>query len=119
MPGATKARPLRTLRDCPGDLAATLTSMLEAGEVLYEQAKVADTPEGLAALRPLHHGWVLECLPVLARGFEPESAREFLRANVPTASDGDVNCARPFAPAVRDALELLRGLRATLAEDSR
>jgi hypothetical protein len=92
--------------------------MLEAGEVVYEQAILADTPHDFAALRRLHHRWALECLPSLARGFEPETASEFLRANVRSPSDGDVRCARGVAQTVRDALELHHGLSATLADDA-
>jgi hypothetical protein len=118
MPGTTQAKPLCTRRDGSSALVATLTSMLQAGEVVYEQANLADTPNDFAAFRRLHHRWVLECLPNLERGFGAETAREFLRANVRPPGDGDVNCARGVARTIRDPLELLHCLRATLADDA-
>jgi hypothetical protein len=113
-----EAKAPRTRRDRSGVLTATLTSLIEAGEPLYEEARLIDTRAG-ASFRCLHRRWALDCLAALARGFEPESVSEFLYANMGIPTESELKLAAPGAVRVMgDALEMLCGLRATLDYDS-
>jgi hypothetical protein len=119
MPPSTQTSVSGVRRDRSGAVTETLTSLLEAGERLYERAALIECPTGLAAFRLLHRHWVLGCLPVLARGFEPESVSEFLHANTRIPTDREpMLAARAAVDVMQDALELLRGLCATLRYDS-
>ena len=92
--------------------------MLEGGELLYRQATLIECPVGLSSFSRLHRTWVLGCLPVLADGFEPETVSEFLHVNRRIPNHGDARLtARAATAAMRDVLELLRGLRATVGYD--
>jgi hypothetical protein len=118
MAGFTQAKLPRTRRDRSGAIRRALTGMLESGELLYSRAEFADTPERLEAFRVLHQQWVLSALPGLKQGFERESVSEFLHANACLPADRRGECAaRAAANVMRDALELLHGLRATLEYD--
>jgi hypothetical protein len=119
MSPSTQTSARGTRRDRSGAVTETLTSLLEAGGRLSEQAGLIECPAGLASVRRMHRRWVLSCLPVLAQGFEPESVSEFLHANTRMPKDGEPMLAARAAVAVmRDALELLRGLRGTLEYDA-
>ena len=119
MPMSTEAKALRTRRDCSGALTATLTSLIDAGELLYVEATLIDSHAGVTSFRCLHRKWALDCLAALARGFEPESLSEFLYANARIPTESELKLAAPGAVRVMgDALEMLRGLRATLDYDS-
>ncbi len=108
----------RTRRDRSGALTASLTSLLEEGELLYREARRVEPPVCLSSFRRSHCQWVLDCLDTLASGFEPESVAEFLRANIPIASHEDPRLAARAAVCVmRDSIEMLRGLRGTLDYD--
>jgi len=92
--------------------------MLEGGALLYHEATLIDCELGLASFRRMHRIWVLGCLPVLAYGFERETVSEFVHVNTRIPPGGDARCAgRAAVGVMRDALELLRGLRATLEYD--
>ncbi len=95
-----------------------LTSILQEGEFLYYDAKMLDSPVQLARFRRMHRTWVLDCLPALADGFETETVAEFVHVNRHIPDCGSAKCVGPFAVrAMGDALDLVRGLRATLDYD--
>jgi hypothetical protein len=115
MPISTEPKAPRTRRDCSGTMTARLTSALEGAELLYNQATLIECPVSLTSFRRMHRAWVLGCLPMLAHGFERETVGEFLHINarIPTGADPRL-AARAAVGGMRDALELLRGLRGTL-----
>jgi hypothetical protein len=118
MPISTRAKAPRTRRDWSGVLTARLTSALEGGELVHHQATLIECPVSLTSFRRMHRTWVLGSLPVLAYGFEPETVNEFLHVNarIPVGDDPRL-AARAAVGGMRDALELLRGLRGTLDYD--
>jgi len=122
LPMATRVQYLR--RDTSGILTSRLTAALEEGELLGEllsrEAQLCgDTTTDLEFHRS-HRLWVLRCLPVLAEGFEPESVAEFVHVSkCVTQAPRPASLSSAAALAMRDALELLRGLRATLHRDDR
>ena len=112
---SANAKMTSTRRDTSGVLKDALTGLLASGEQLRAQATTIALPTDVASFRAEHRAWVLGCLPVLSRGFEPESVSEFLHVN----SRFPQRVAPPMAEraavaVIRDALELLRGLRSTL-----
>jgi hypothetical protein len=116
---SSEAKVPRTRRDCSGALTATLTSLIDAGELLYDEAGLIDSHAGVTSFRCLHRRWALDCLAALARGFEPESVSEFLYANLRIPTEHELKQAAPAAVRVMaDALEMLRGLRATLDHEA-
>jgi hypothetical protein len=107
--------PPRTRRDASGLLQARLASMLQGGELLFHHAELIACDRGVRSFRQMHSVWVQGCLPVLADGFEPEAAVEFIHLNTRIPRSGlPIAIRRASVCAVRDALELLRGLRGTL-----
>lgn len=114
----TPSKTVRIRTDTSGVLTRTLTDILASGEELHDRATMTASPDDLTAFRCAHRVWVLRCLRVLAVGFEPESTTEFLHVNAPVPETGTPALdARAASAALRDALELLRGLRSTLERD--
>jgi hypothetical protein len=106
-------------RDRSGVLTDTLTSLVMAGECLQARAGLVECPRSLTSFRLVHRQWVLSCLPALVQGFESESVSEFLHVNTRMPNSGEpLPAARAALVVMRDALELLRGLRATLERGS-
>jgi hypothetical protein len=104
-----------TRRDTSGVLTDALAGLLAGGEQLRALATTIALPADIATFRAEHRAWVFGCLPVLSRGFEPESVGEFLHVNSRFPQRVEPTIAQAAAVAVlRDALELLRGLRMTL-----
>jgi hypothetical protein len=119
MSTATQAKAPRTRRDPSGEFTATLTTLLESGARLDEQARLIESAVSLASFRRVHRAWVLACLSALTAGFEPESVSEFVHANPAIPTDEELtSAARAAVRVMRDALEMLRGLRATLDYES-
>lgn len=107
-----------TRHDTSGVLKDALAALLASGEQLRARATTIALPTDVASFRAEHRAWVLGCLPVLSRGFEPESVSEFLHVNgrfpqrvAPPMAE------RAAVAVVHDALDLLRGLRSTLERD--
>ena len=114
-PNATYLR-----RDTSGVLSSRLAAVLAEGEALAREAALIGDAIGRAEFRRQHRLWVLRCLRLLAEGFEPEAVTELVHVSKPVTDPPTPTsrCSAP-APAIRDALELLRGLRETLHRDDR
>lgn len=86
--------------------------------MLLQKTTLIECPASMSAFRRLHRRWVLGALVVLGNGFEPEAVGEFLYLNARIPVDAEPSLtAHAALVAVRDALELLRGLRSTLDYD--
>ncbi len=119
MSTSTESRLAHTHRDHSGALTALLTGLLETGELLRERAKLIDCQGDPKSFVDRRRRWVLDCLPVLSDGFEPETVCEFIHVTTQTPRSGEADSEGRSATAMMsDALELLRGLRATLDYDS-
>jgi hypothetical protein len=115
-----QARPTVTHYDQTGALTRSIDELIARGRHLPDRASTIAVANDLSVFRGEHRAWVLECLPVLAAGFEPESVGEFIRVNSRVLGELEsAAVAKTAVTAMRDALELLEGLRDTLRRDPR
>jgi|GEM_PF-4374866 len=106
-------------RDRSGLITAKLTRALEDGEMLRDDAALIHSPTDLSSFEHRHQLWVRGCLVLLLEEFEPETVEEFRRVSACVRPVGEAAAAsRAASTAMRDSVELLRGLRATLNHQS-
>jgi hypothetical protein len=96
----------------------SLDELIARGRRLSGEISLIALADDLAAFRREHRAWVVDCLGVLAAGFEPETVYEFVHVNSRVCDDDELTLATKAADAAtRDAVELLDGLHGTLSND--
>lgn len=112
-----ETRPSRTRCDPSGTLRRNLDELIARGQCLSASVPIIAGTTELSVFMREHREWVLGALPVLAAGFEPETVTEFVYASSRVEAHSCPATGHITAlETTRDAIELLCGLRATLAK---